>query len=209
MLRIGITGGIGAGKSLSGDILSGFGVPVIDTDDLARRVVAPGTPGLEAILGRFGPDLRLPDGTLDRAGLARRIFADLRERMFVEGVLHPLIHDEWIGFLKAQAVSGSACAAVIIPLLFEKGYQDQFDLVVSLGCSAKTQHQRLTARAWNPEQIRQRLAAQWPMPRKMEASRFVVWSEGTARVTEHQWRVILDHLLPGFVAGNAARSGGN
>jgi dephospho-CoA kinase len=209
MKRIGITGGIGSGKSTGASYLMESGFPVLDTDDVARSVVAPGSEGLSEIVAEFGQGILARDGSLDRAAVAGIIFSDLNARGRLEALLHPRIQRVWTGFLSARERDCALAAFVVIPLLFEKSYQAQFDAVIAVGCSSATQWRRLEGRGWAPDAIRSRLSAQWTTEAKMASADHVVWNEGTLAVQRIQWDRILDHLLPGLVAGMAARSAGS
>lgn len=178
MMRIGLTGGIGCGKSTAASWLADQGIPVIDTDDLARRLVEPGQEALAAIVDRFGQGMVRPDGSLDRAALGQWIFADPAARRDLEVILHPRIQAAWTAGLSQLEAQGHPRAVVVIPLLFEKGYQGMFDLVLAIACSASTQRERLRKRGWTDAEIDARCAAQWTMDAKMQAAGKVIWSEG-------------------------------
>jgi dephospho-CoA kinase len=209
MKRIGITGGIGSGKSTGASYLMELGFPVMDTDDVARSLVAPGSEVLSEVVAEFGQGVLARDGSLDRAALAGVVFSNPDARVRLEGLLHPRIRRVWTDFLKARDAEGSDAAFVVIPLLFEKAYATQFDAIITVGCSSATQWGRLQRRGWAPEAIRSRLSAQWTTDAKMAAADHVVWNEGTLTVQRIQWDRILDHLLPGLVAGMEARSVGS
>jgi dephospho-CoA kinase len=197
MVRWGITGGIGAGKSVAGGILAARGIPVLDTDDVAREVVQPGTEGLAEVVQRFGHGVLREDGSLDRAALAAVVFHSDERRRELESILHPRIHATWSAWLERQQAMGTPLAAVVIPLLFEKGYAGDFHDVIAVGCTDLTQRIRLQARGWDDSQRDARVGSQWPTARKMAAADRVIWNEGTADVHARQW----DRLL-------AARLGG-
>jgi dephospho-CoA kinase len=209
MKRIGVTGGIGAGKSTGARYLTDLGFPVIDTDDVARAIVEPGTEGLAAVVDAFGSGILTAEGRLDRNRLAAIVFPDPAARARLEALLHPRIQGVWSGFLDRQQGKAVPAAFVVIPLLFEKGYQSRFDAVIAVGCSESTQRHRLEQRGWAPDAIRCRLSSQWTTASKMAAAGYVVWNEGTLAVQRTQWDRILDYLLPGLVAGMAARSAGS
>ena len=145
MLRIGLTGGIGSGKSEVARRFDALGVPVIDTDVLAREIVAPGQPLLDAILDIFGEDLRLKDGSLDRRTLRTRVFQQPELRKRLEAMTHPGI---------AQAVEERVAAlpastpyvVLVIPLLFEAGWQKKVDRVLVVDCPEAVQVERIVRR---------------------------------------------------------------
>lgn len=191
MQLLGITGGIGMGKSTAGKLLKERGLPVVDTDDLARWESAAGTSGFEEIVSAFGKDCVGPDGQLDRARLAQRIFSDSGARKRLEEILHPRIANAWkIEVIRCRE-AGHSRMAVLIPLLFERGYEGEFSAVVTMACSESTQRERLRARGWSDGQIQARNEAQLPVVEKMVRARFVVWTEGELEIHRRQWDRIL------------------
>lgn len=141
MLRIGLTGGIGAGKSTVARELERLGAVVIDADALAREVVAPGTAGLRAVAAEFGDGVLAPDGTLDRAALSRVVFADPHARARLEAITHPLIAVE-----TARRLTDLPEDAVVVhdvPLIVEKGLAGDYDLVVVVGADEEVRLDRL------------------------------------------------------------------
>lgn len=194
VLLIGVTGGVGMGKSTTAEFLSRRGVEVVDTDVLARTLVAPGQPALTEIAAVFGPGVLTAEGALDRGRLARRVFADEAERKRLELILHPRIRAAWLAQAAAWRAEGRTAGAVIIPLLYETAAEREFDTVLCTACSATTQRTRLAARGWNEAQIAGRFAAQWPAERKVALADFVVWSEGTLETHAAQVNRILGTL---------------
>jgi dephospho-CoA kinase len=188
---IGLTGGVGMGKSAAERLLRERGVPVVDTDVLARLVVEPGQPALEEIQQAFGPEVIGTDGQLRRDELARRVFADPSAREQLEAITHPRIRERWRAQVAAWRAKGHPVAVVVIPLLFETGAEAEFKAVICVACTPQTQRQRLQARGWSGEQIRQRINAQWPVERKVALADYVVWSEGGLDVLAEQLERIL------------------
>jgi dephospho-CoA kinase len=191
MKLIGVTGGIGMGKSTSGEFLEKIGLAVVDTDALARRVVRPGMPALDEVVQTFGKDVLDADGSLNREALARIVFGDEPSRKKLEAILHPRIRTLWVAQADIWRTEKRAAAAVIIPLLFETEAQKQFDAVLCVACSRRTQHERLRNRKWSDAEIANRIASQIPIERKIEASDYVVWTEGSLSTHEAQLRRIL------------------
>jgi dephospho-CoA kinase len=178
MKIFGLTGGIGMGKSAAEQWLRQRGVPVVDTDLLARKIVEPGSPALQEIQRAFGKDLLGPDGCLRREKLARMVFSDPIARRKLESITHPRIGELWMSQVEAWRTEGRPLAVVVIPLLFESGAGKGLDATVCVACSSATQRQRLLERGWKEDKIEQRNAAQWPIEKKMIEASFVVWFEG-------------------------------
>jgi dephospho-CoA kinase len=191
MHTIGLTGGIGMGKSAAAERLRARGIRVVDTDGVAREVVEPGQPAVEQIKTVFGPGMVDADGRLKREAMARLVFADASARQQLEAILHPAIHAVWRRQVEAWRAAGERLAVVVIPLLFEAPTADRFDLTVCVACTPFTQQERLRERGWSPEQIQQRLHAQLPIEQKMALANRVVWSEGALDVLDEQ----LDRIL--------------
>jgi len=197
---LGLTGGVGMGKSTAADLLAHRGVAVVDTDLIARQVVEPGQPALEQVKVTFGEAFVNADGRLDREEMARLVFADAAARRQLEEILHPAVHAVWRRQVNIWRSQGRPLAVVMIPLLFETQTADWFDVTLCVACTAGTQRERLLARGWNPQQIQQRLQAQLPIERKMELADYVVWTEGGLDVLEEQ----LDRIIQGGPGGSEA-----
>ena len=195
MKLFGLTGGIGMGKSTSASLLSLGGVPVIDTDIIAREIVEPGRPALTEIAATFGREMIDAEGKLRRDALAEIVFSAPEKLRELESILHPIIRDRWLGQVMIWRREGRAVGVVIIPLLFETDAQSHFDAIICTACSPATQHERLDARGWPANQIEQRIAAQWPVEKKIAASNFVVWTEGVMEMHLLQLKRILGGLI--------------
>ncbi len=174
---IGLTGGIGMGKSTSALLLQQRLIPVVDTDTLAREVVEPGQPALREIEQAFGRGVIAPDGRLQREEMARLVFADDARRKELEAIVHPRIRELWQSQVALWKAESRPRCVVVIPLLFETVAAAHFGSIICVACSTASQWQRLIARGWTAEQIQQRLAAQWPIQRKMDLANYVVWTE--------------------------------
>ncbi len=199
MKVLGLTGGIGMGKSAATQLFRERGVPVVDTDDLARQVVETGRPALVEVLAAFGPQMAGPNGQLRRDELARRVFADPAARRQLEDILHPRIRALWRAQVESWRAEGRPLAIVVIPLLFETKAETELDGTICVACSRATQQQRLRARGWSSEQIEQRLQAQWPVETKMARADYLIWTEAGLDVHAAQ----LERILRS-VAGRAA-----
>jgi dephospho-CoA kinase len=158
VLRIGLTGGIGSGKSTVAALLAERGALVVDADRIAREVVEPGTPGLAAIVAEFGDDVLSADGTLDRPALAAIVFADPGARAELDGIVHPLVRAR-----AAQLTRQAPDDAVVVqdvPLLVETGQAGTFDLVLVVQADQETRVRRLVGRGLGEADARARIASQ-------------------------------------------------
>lgn len=147
MLRVGLTGGIGSGKTTVSDRFEELGAPVIDTDVLARDVVAPGEPALEQLVDAFGRGILLDDGTLDRAGLRQQAFADPEARRRMEAILHPAIRQRLRARLKALTRRDEPYCVIVVPLLVETDFQEMVDRVLVIEAPRDRRIQWVTARS--------------------------------------------------------------
>jgi dephospho-CoA kinase len=190
----GLTGGVGMGKSTTARFFRERGVPVVDTDELARQFVQPGQPALTEIQAEFGKAIIASDGRLRRDELAEIIFADAGARKKLEAILHPRIRERWLAQVEIWRKENRALAVVVIPLLFETRAESHFKKIICVACSAPTQRQRLLSRGWTPKQIKQRLAAQWPVEQKISRADFVVWTDGALDAHAQQLERILQKL---------------
>ncbi|MFD8482505.1 dephospho-CoA kinase [Kitasatospora sp. NPDC059673] len=191
MLRIGLTGGIGAGKSEVSRQLAALGAVIIDSDAIAREVVAPGTPGLAAVVAEFGPEVLLPDGSLDRPALGRIVFADPARLAALNAVVHPLVRAR---SAELEAAAGPDAIVVHdVPLLAENGLAPLYDLVVVIDVPDAERLRRLTALRGMPEdEARARMAAQATREDRLAVADLVLDNSGdldglTTRVQE-LWR---------------------
>ncbi len=158
MLRIGLTGGIGSGKSTVARLLVARGALLVDADRIAREVVEPGTPGLAAVVDAFGPGVLTAEGALDRAALASVVFADREARARLDGIVHPLVR------ARARELIGAAPADAVVvqdvPLLVETGQAGAHDLVLVVEADLETRIARLVLRGLTEDDARARIAAQ-------------------------------------------------
>ena len=177
-LRVGLTGGIGAGKSEVARRLASYGAVVIDADAVAREVVAPGTPGLAEVVQAFGPDVLRPDGSLDRDRLGQFVFADESLRMKLNSIVHPRV-GERMAELEAQA--GAAPVIVHdVPLLAENHLADRFDEVVVVDVAPRVQAERLAReRGMSRAQAQARMRAQASRQERLAIASIVVDNSGS------------------------------
>jgi dephospho-CoA kinase len=193
--RVALTGGIATGKSYVRRRLDAAGVPTIDADQLARDVVAPGTPGLEAVRARFGGGVIAVDGSLDRAALAAVIFGDAEARRALETIVHPAVRARTNDWLAAREREGATLAVADIPLLYETGRDQAFDEVIVVACAPATQLERLMSRDGLSEaDARRRLAAQLPIEEKAARGTYVIRTDGTFANTDAQTSAVLSRL---------------
>lgn len=177
-------------------ILRELGALVIDADQLAREVVAPGTPGLAALVEEFGPGVLTDGGELDRPAMATRVFGDEAARRRLEAVVHPRVFEE-IQRLEAEAPPG-AVVVHDIPLLAESGRADTFDAVVVVDAPVETQVERMVGdRGWSEDDARARVAAQASREDRLAVATYVVENTGTRedlrRRVEEVWADLHRH----------------
>ena len=134
----GLTGGVGMGKSTAAELLRTRGIPVVDTDELARELVQPGEPALAEIQAAFGDTVIAPDGQLRRDQLAHIVFAAAAARQKLEAILHPPIRKRWLARIESWRRENRPLAVVVIPLLFETRAETAFDRIICLACTAAT-----------------------------------------------------------------------
>jgi len=195
VLRVALTGGIATGKSYCLQRFVELGAATIDADALARDAVAPGSPGLRAIAGRFGEGVLSPDGTLDRPALGRLVFADTKARAALEAIVHPEVYRrirDWFPNVPAR----TRVAIADIPLVFETGHHHDFDRVIVAACDPEEQVRRVMARDGLPEpDARARLAAQWPIAEKVARASHVIWTDRGFAETDRQVAHVYNALL--------------
>ncbi|HIG81998.1 MAG TPA: dephospho-CoA kinase [Verrucomicrobiales bacterium] len=187
---IGITGGVGMGKSTAAKLLREQGVPVLDSDDVAREVVAVGEPALTEISEIFGADFLNAQGEMDRAKMAAHIFGNDAEREKLEAIIHPRVRERWLAQMETWRADNVRLGVVVIPLLFEVGAEGEFDSVICVACTGNTQRERLRARGWDDAQIAARIAAQMDVTEKIERADQVVWTEGDVSLLREQLQSI-------------------
>ena len=174
---VGITGGIGSGKSAVTDYLETKGITVVDADKVARVVVEPGTSGLAAIAEHFGRDILLPDGTLDRAALRKIVFDEPDERKVLEGITHPRIREE---IARQLSEAGSPYVVLASPLLLESGQSSFADYVVVVDVPESVQLSRTMTRDDNSEQlVKSIMAVQLDRETRLARSDTSISNEGT------------------------------
>lgn len=187
MLKVGLTGGIGSGKSSVSALLAARGATVIDADVIAREVVAPGTPGLAAVVAQFGREMLREDGSLDRERLGSLVFKDPERLAQLNAIVHPLVGQQTQRRLSRAEADGAEIVVFDVPLLVENGLQALYDVVVVVATEPATQLSRLLgARGMSESDARARIAAQAPLAAKLAVATYVVRNDGSHVDLHHQ-----------------------
>ncbi|TXS14270.1 dephospho-CoA kinase [Streptomyces sp. adm13(2018)] len=193
MLKVGLTGGIGAGKSEVSRLLVSYGAVLIDADRIAREVVEPGTPGLAAVVEAFGDDILTAEGTLDRPRLGSLVFADADRLATLNAIVHPLV-----GARSAELEGRAAEGDVVVhdvPLLTENGLAPLYDLVIVVDASPETQLDRLVRlRGMVESEARARMSAQATRAERLAVADLVIDNDGPLDALEPQVRKVWDEL---------------
>lgn len=186
MLLVGLTGGIGSGKSTVARMLEKRGAVVFDADVLAREVVEPGTPGHAEVIERFGANVLAPGGELDREALASIVFADPAARRDLEAIVHPEVRRLFAD--GAEEYEGTDRIVVLsAPLLVETGMHTAFEVLIVVSATPQTQVERLMRdRGMSEAAVRARIAAQAPLETKSEVADFLLDNEGSIEALERQ-----------------------
>ncbi len=181
---VGLTGGIGSGKTTVANRFQALGADVIDADEISRRITAAGGDAMPAVLEAFGAQFAAADGSLDRAAMRRLAFTDPSARARLEAILHPAIR----GALAQAVAKGSApYAIVVVPLLFETGGRDRVARTLAIDCDEALQVARVAARSGlSAEEVRRIMAAQWPRWRRLQLADDVIWNGGEPAALEPQ-----------------------
>lgn len=192
-MKVGLTGGIGSGKTVVSDLLGSWGALVIDADVLAREVVAPGTEGLAEIVAEFGPEVLAPDGSLDRERMAKIVFAEEGARARINAIVHPLVRR------RADALAAAAPPGTVVvhavPLLVEAGLVHLFDLVVVVDVPPDVQLERLVKlRGMTEADARARIAAQASREERLVAADVILDNSAGPDHLEQQVRVLWEEL---------------
>jgi len=195
VLRIGLTGGIGSGKSTVTALLAERGAVVVDADRIAREVVEPGTPGLAQVVEAFGDAVQAPDGSLDRPALAAIVFSDPAARARLDGIVHPLVRAR-TAELVAAAPEGSVLVNDV-PLLVETGQAGSYDLVLVVEADPETRVARLLHRGLSEDDARARIAAQASDEQRRAVADVVLDNSGSPeQLAEQVERFWAGHVVP-------------
>ncbi|WP_407553687.1 dephospho-CoA kinase [Streptomyces sp. Pv4-95] len=193
MVKVGLTGGIGAGKSEVSRLLASYGAVIVDADRIAREVVEPGTPGLAAVAEEFGDGVLTPEGTLDRPKLGGIVFADPEKLKALNAIVHPLV-----GSRSAELEAAAGSEAVVVhdvPLLTENGLAPLYDLVVVVDAAPETQLDRLVRlRGMSEDEAKSRMAAQATREQRLAVADHVIDNDGPLEALEPQVRAVWERL---------------
>lgn len=193
MLKVGITGGLGCGKSTAARLFEEHGFSPLDSDAIVKHQVLRDDGVRAALRARYGDDLFQADGAVNRPELARRVFADDTERIWLEDLIHPRVYSVW---REAFSAGGARRWIVEVPLLFEKALENWFDFTVCVALAPDQQLARLEQRGLPRELAGQRISKQLPLARKIELSDFVLWNQGSPEFLKAQ----VDRLALALVA---------
>lgn len=180
MLKVGLTGGIGSGKSAVAAELSSYGAVVVDADAIAREVVEPGTPGLAEVVARFGDGVLAQDGGLDRAALGEIVFTDQDRLAELNAIVHPRVAERSDELMAQARAEGAEIVVYDVPLLVENGLESLYDVVVVVDAPDRVRIERVSRDRNMPrEQVRDRIRAQADRQRRLDAADLVVDNSGT------------------------------
>ncbi|MFW6718829.1 dephospho-CoA kinase [Streptomyces sp. MAR4 CNY-716] len=194
MLTVGLTGGIGAGKSAVSRLLASYGAVVVDSDRIAREVVEPGTPGLAAVVAEFGDGVLAADGSLDRAKLGGIVFADADRLRALNAIVHPLVRDRSAAL--QEAAGPDAVVVNDVPLLAENDLAGLYDVVVVVDAAPATQLDRLVRlRGMAEDEARARMSAQATREQRLAIADIVVDNDGTQAELAERVRKLWEELV--------------
>jgi dephospho-CoA kinase len=194
VLLVGLTGGIGSGKSTVARLLERRGATVIDADQLARAAIAKGTPGFDRVVDAFGPDVVRADGDLDRSALAARIFSDPAQKAALEAIVHPDVARRF-GELVDGYRTSERIVVYVTPLLVELGLAPAFDVVVVVTASPHLRVSRVASeRGLSPDDVRRRMAVQATDEQRVEVADVLIDNDGSLAELEHQVGRLWDDL---------------
>lgn len=193
---MGLTGGIGSGKSLAGEYFARLGGQVFDADDLARKVIERGTAGFDAVLARFGDGI-LKNGDINRRVLGEQIFGDERKKKDLESIIHPLVKT---AFESATAnLDENAIVVYEVPLIVEAQVQERFDYIVTVESSMENRLERLRARGLTQSESKARISVQASSAERRAIADFVIENDGTPEdlftIVEHLWTAVLPNIV--------------
>jgi len=196
MLRVGLTGSIGVGKSFVGSLFVEFGCHLLDADETAREVVLPGTPGLKAVADEFGESVLQPDGTLNRKQLATLVFQSEEKREKLNAILHPLIIEKQDEILRQwERTDPDGIGVVDAALMIESGGYKRFDKLIVVHCRPEVQLERLMLRnGFSREEALRRINSQMPQEEKQRYADFLIDTSDGFELTRQQTKAVYERL---------------
>jgi dephospho-CoA kinase/formamidopyrimidine-DNA glycosylase len=189
MTLVGVTGGMAAGKSTALSCFKALGASVVDADDVVHGLYLPGQVVYQAVVERWAEEILNPDGTVNRAAIAKRVFCDDREMQWLNDLLHPLVQRQVLD-MAAAMTNGVLCCCV--PLLFEAGWDRAFAPTVAVWCDPSIQKTRLLSRGWSENDIRIRQARQMTMDEKLNRATYGLINTGSFEMLRQQCRWLYD-----------------
>jgi dephospho-CoA kinase len=192
-MLIGLTGGVATGKSRVSDWFAGHGWFVICTDRVVHELYEPGQPLPAELAREFGADILTAEGRIDRQRLGGKVFGNSKALKQLNAMVHPRVREVWQERASAPLKSGTP-VMVVVPLLYEAGYEKDFEQVWVVACSAATQKQRLGERGIALNEIDKRLSAQWLLQKKIDLADRMIWNDADWARTEEQLESILESL---------------
>ena len=190
-MKIGLTGGIACGKSVVLEMFKEAGWHTLSADALVHELLDHDPEVIEAVISKFGVEVKASDASLNKKAIAKVVFADSQQREWLEGLLHPLVRKRWTSALDEEQDKNWV---VEIPLLFEKKLEKDFDLVVCLSSSRENQLERLQSRGMNEADAEARIASQAPLAEKIEKSDFVLTNTGSLNFLRKQFQILIESL---------------
>ena len=190
-MKIGLTGGIACGKSVVLEMFKEAGWHTLSADALVHELLDHDPEVIEAVISKFGVEVKASDASLNKKAIAKVVFADSQQREWLEGLLHPLVRKRWTSALDEEPDKNWV---VEIPLLFEKKLEKDFDLVVCLSSSRENQLERLQSRGMNEADAEARIASQAPLAEKIEKSDFVLTNTGSLNFLRKQFQILIESL---------------
>jgi len=190
-MKIGLTGGIACGKSVVLEMFKEAGWHTLSADALVHELLDHDPEVIEAVISKFGIEVKASDASLNKKAIAKVVFADSQQREWLEGLLHPLVRKRWTSALDEEPDKNWV---VEIPLLFEKKLEKDFDLVVCLTSSRENQLERLQSRGMNEADAEARIVSQAPLAEKIEKSDFVLTNTGSLNFLRKQFQILIESL---------------
>ncbi|MBT3182788.1 MAG: dephospho-CoA kinase [Deltaproteobacteria bacterium] len=193
-----LTGNIGTGKSTVSWMFEELGIPTIDADKIAHEALAPHSPIWEQIFKHFGKSILLEDNVIDRSKLAKTIFDDPRERKFLESLIHPYVRNEISHRIASLVKQNQPFVMVEIPLLFEVGWESDFDAIIVITCSKENEIERCRNKfKLSREEALKRIDSQYPLQRKIDSADVIIENDGPLEETEVQVKRLYHEMVSG------------